>query len=428
MNIPSTSYSRFHAIVAATPKDGFGPPVINTDYLHPSAHTIWPSGTPTGKKRKRDAGENGDSGGETRLNGATAAYSGREELLSALQERFKQGPGVEFHGFFEMKETSMTHKQRVQTLTHEIWKTTGYRFTVKDHPRINNGHKTRFLCSQDEGQKNKLKAVKNDLDPKPRLTSTGDVMAKTRYPCRSRLLISSKDSTTAGRRVITIRLAHHVAHEPYVDSSLPPEVVKTIWESFGWFNQIPVHNLTAHQTAYGQLNDTGSSEPQNGDESEDDHSSEDDEDLLPITTENTAADSTASELSNPEPPSATTTSSGPLPPPPLIPQSEVLVDIYQQRMRCHIANIRDFCDGLEYQLQFNDTRMLQVVEREGRSFLKLVEECLRKEGRLASVPAPNTSIHNNTLDPPPDPSGSSQKIGTMDQPSVTCTTNGYHNV
>ena len=42
----------------------------------------------------------------------------------------------------------------------------------------------------------------------------------------------------------------------------------------------------------------------------------------------------------------------------------------------HIKAIRDFCDGLEYQLQFNDHRMLVTVEREGGSFLQLAESCL----------------------------------------------------
>jgi len=57
-------------------------------------------------------------------------------------------------------------------------------------------------------------------------------------------------------------------------------------------------------------------------------------------------------------------------------------EVYQKRMQRHINNIRDFCDGLEYQLSFNDFRMLEVLEHEGAQFLQLVKECLRKEGRL----------------------------------------------
>lgn len=70
-------------------------------------------------------------------------------------------------------------------------------------------------------------------------------------------------------------------------------------------------------------------------------------------------------------------------------------DIYHDRMRAHIKNLREFCDGLEYQLQFNDYRMLNVLEREGGSFLNLVEDCLRKEGRLLSVERP-VSSHSDT--------------------------------
>ena len=85
-----------------------------------------------------------------------------EELLLSLKSSFSQGPDVDFHGTYESSDSGITHKQRIQTVTHEIWKTTGYRFTcvimfflitiysahglssVKDHPQVTNGHKTRF--------------------------------------------------------------------------------------------------------------------------------------------------------------------------------------------------------------------------------------------------------------------------------------------
>jgi hypothetical protein len=50
-------------------------------------------------------------------------------------------------------------------------------------------------------------------------------------------------------------------------------------------------------------------------------------------------------------------------------------------MRTHIALIRDFCDGLEYQVQFNDVRMLEALEREAAPFVGFVQACLRREGR-----------------------------------------------
>ena len=53
----------------------------------------------------------------------------------------------------------------------------------------------------------------------------------------------------------------------------------------------------------------------------------------------------------------------------------------------HISNIREFCSGLEYQLQFNDFRLLGQLESEGERFLSLVKHCLEAEGRLAEYNA-----------------------------------------
>jgi hypothetical protein len=48
------------------------------------------------------------------------------------------------------------------------------------------------------------------------------------------------------------------------------------------------------------------------------------------------------------------------------------------REQCmEIETIRNFCDGLEYQLQFEDRRMLETVQREGSSFLRLARNCQR---------------------------------------------------
>ncbi|KAG1719720.1 hypothetical protein EDB19DRAFT_1782086 [Suillus lakei] len=54
---------------------------------------------------------------------------------------------------------------------------------------------------------------------------------------------------------------------------------------------------------------------------------------------------------------------------------------FQERMLTHVKNIRDFCDGLEYQIQSNDYRMLTVLERNGSSFLRLADNCLSRERR-----------------------------------------------
>ena len=204
-------------------------------------------------------------------------------------------------------------------------------------------------------------------------------MAKARYPCRSRLLISSRDSDKIGMRVITVRMHHHYAHEPYVDSNLPSEVAQGIWESFGWINQSgprpnPENNaikggqkVVSSNTAIHQEIEEGSS------------SSDEDEDCPALTSDN--VDVHGHSQANESCPADCSSGSS--------------TDNYHDRMRAHIKNLREFCDGLEYQLQFNDYRMLNVLEREGGSFLNLVEDCLRKEGRLLCVER-SVSSHSGT--------------------------------
>lgn len=45
----------------------------------------------------------------------------------------------------------------------------------------------------------------------------------------------------------------------------------------------------------------------------------------------------------------------------------------------HISTIWDFCDSLEYQLKFEDHWILETLEREGASFLWLMQSCLSWE-------------------------------------------------
>jgi hypothetical protein len=56
----------------------------------------------------------------------------------------------------------------------------------------------------------------------------------------------------------------------------------------------------------------------------------------------------------------------------------------RERFSEYIGTIREFCDGLEYQLQFEDHRMLETVEREGVSFMRLAQNCLSRECRMNS--------------------------------------------
>ncbi|KAJ6614377.1 hypothetical protein B0H10DRAFT_1803689 [Mycena sp. CBHHK59/15] len=51
----------------------------------------------------------------------------------------------------------------------------------------------------------------------------------------------------------------------------------------------------------------------------------------------------------------------------------------------NIDTIIEFAKGLKFQRQFRDQRMLQALEREGASFLRLARACLAKEKQLAST-------------------------------------------
>ncbi|KAJ7222179.1 hypothetical protein GGX14DRAFT_352938 [Mycena pura] len=51
----------------------------------------------------------------------------------------------------------------------------------------------------------------------------------------------------------------------------------------------------------------------------------------------------------------------------------------------NIDVIMEFARGLKFQRQFRDQRMLDTVEKEGASFLRLARACLRKEKRMQST-------------------------------------------
>ena len=60
-------------------------------------------------------------------------------------------------------------------------------------------------------------------------------------------------------------------------------------------------------------------------------------------------------------------------------ETEMLIgngQTYRQRLTSHTHLLREFCNSLEYQLQFSDPRMLSTVEREGAGMLRLASHCL----------------------------------------------------
>ena len=58
---------------------------------------------------------------------------------------------------------------------------------------------------------------------------------------------------------------------------------------------------------------------------------------------------------------------------------------FGETMEEWIHTIREFADGLDYQLQFRDGRMLQALEREGAGFKRLMTACLTKERQMKNT-------------------------------------------
>jgi hypothetical protein len=57
---------------------------------------------------------------------------------------------------------------------------------------------------------------------------------------------------------------------------------------------------------------------------------------------------------------------------------------FKEEMETHVQLLRDFCNGLEHQIQFQDRRFLKTFEKEGAGLLKLARNCLSRERRLNS--------------------------------------------
>ncbi|KAK6975131.1 hypothetical protein R3P38DRAFT_2461286, partial [Favolaschia claudopus] len=57
---------------------------------------------------------------------------------------------------------------------------------------------------------------------------------------------------------------------------------------------------------------------------------------------------------------------------------------FKERLNTRIEQLRDFCDGLEYQQQFGDSRFLDTLDREGAGLFRLIETCKSREQRANS--------------------------------------------
>jgi hypothetical protein len=64
---------------------------------------------------------------------------------------------------------------------------------------------------------------------------------------------------------------------------------------------------------------------------------------------------------------------------------------FEEIMLAEIDLIENFAKGLRYQVQFRDQRMLNTLQHEGTSFLRLAKVCMDKERRMNSTRSPTTS-------------------------------------
>jgi len=64
---------------------------------------------------------------------------------------------------------------------------------------------------------------------------------------------------------------------------------------------------------------------------------------------------------------------------------------FEEVMQTEIRVILDFAEGLQHQLQFRDQKMLNTLQREGGSFLRLARACLEKERRMNLTRSPTVS-------------------------------------
>ena len=70
---------------------------------------------------------------------------------------------------------------------------------------------------------------------------------------------------------------------------------------------------------------------------------------------------------------------------------------FEEAMGGEIEMITEFAKGLQYQVQFRDRRMLDVLQREGASFLRLARACLRKEKRMGRGGETPTTWEKSTI-------------------------------
>ena len=51
----------------------------------------------------------------------------------------------------------------------------------------------------------------------------------------------------------------------------------------------------------------------------------------------------------------------------------------KEKMENYIHLFQEFCDGLEYQVKFQDARFLTMLEKDGTGFIRFAQNCLSRE-------------------------------------------------
>ncbi|KAJ3542994.1 hypothetical protein NM688_g5915 [Phlebia brevispora] len=161
-------------------------------------------------------------------------YDDAQALMVALRTAATMDD-ITFRGrYYISADALISYKERVDQTVKEIWQVTGYRWTVHDHERLDNGHRTRLWCSQDEAHK---KAAKPSTKPD---VKHRDTLGMTRYPCKSSLSVTCKAALAPTRDnldlVVSVALKHHASddHRPYFDVTLPLEAIEIIRRQIEW--------------------------------------------------------------------------------------------------------------------------------------------------------------------------------------------------
>ncbi|KAJ7732044.1 hypothetical protein DFH07DRAFT_871091 [Mycena maculata] len=80
----------------------------------------------------------------------------------------------------------------------------------------------------------------------------------------------------------------------------------------------------------------------------------------------------------------------------------IMCQTFTETLTEHIRMLREFTDGLQYQIQFQDHRMLETLERDGAGFLRLARNCLDRERRANSSRSTANAMFYRTRPRPAD--------------------------